>query len=105
VLFPSVLLAVTDTELARPLILGAVALAVLLAGAARRLQAPLVLGGVTLAADALIQLQPYLAATYAALPRWVIIGAAGLLLLGVGATYERRLGQLRRLRTALGRLT
>lgn len=32
------------------------------------------------------------------------IGAAGLLLLALGATYERRLRDLRRLRASLARL-
>jgi hypothetical protein len=33
----------------------------------------------------------------AQLPRWVTIGAAGLLLLWLGATAERRLARLRQL--------
>ncbi len=49
-----------------------------------------------LAVDALVQLAPYLAAAYEAAPRWVTIGAVGLLLLGAGATYERRVQDLRR---------
>jgi hypothetical protein len=104
ILGPSLLRAGTDPGLGRPLVLGAVALGVLLVGAIRRLQAPLILGGATLGADALVQLAPYLAATYAALPRWVTIGSAGLLLLGIGASYERRLRELRRLRDNVGQL-
>jgi hypothetical protein len=79
---------------ARPLLLTGAALLVVLAGARARLQAPLVLGGVTLVvlgADAV-------APVAAQLPRWVTIGAAGLLLLWLGATAERRLNRLRELR-------
>ncbi|WP_327412936.1 SCO7613 C-terminal domain-containing membrane protein [Streptomyces sp. NBC_01233] len=39
-----------------------------------------------------------------ALPRWVPPALAGLLLLAVGATYEKRLRDARRLRDAIGRL-
>ena len=38
------------------------------------------------------------------LPRWVPIAVIGLVLLAVGATYEARLRDLGRLRTALGRM-
>jgi len=37
-------------------------------------------------------------------PRWVPIAVIGVLLLAVGATYEARLRDLRKLRTALSRL-
>ncbi|MFD9409641.1 SCO7613 C-terminal domain-containing membrane protein [Streptomyces sp. NPDC059989] len=88
----------------RPLLLGLAALAVTLAGARRRLQAPLVLGGAVLAAVALHELAPYVVQVAGALPRWVPPALAGLLLLAVGATYEKRLRDARRLRDALGRL-
>jgi hypothetical protein len=95
VLVPSLLRAVDDPGLWRPLLLGLTALAVLLVGVVRRLQAPLVIGGVVLAVDALVQLSPYLADLYAAVPRWSVIGAIGLLLLGLGATYEARVRDVR----------
>lgn len=91
---PSLARALTDSGTARPLLLGLVAFAVLGAGVVSRLQAPLVLGAVVLAVDAFVQLSPYLADLYAVVPRWVSIGSAGLLLLVVGATYERRVSEL-----------
>jgi hypothetical protein len=99
-LLPSLVLAVTDPGLARPLLLGLAALAVTASGAHRRLQAPLIIGGVTLTVDAVAQVAPYAAA----LPRWVTIAAAGLALVLMGATYERRLRDLHRLRGHLGRM-
>jgi len=93
-LLPSLAVAVDRGGAARPLLLTGAALLVVLAGARARLQAPLVLGGVTLVvlgADAV-------APVAAQLPRWVTIGAAGLLLLWLGATAERRLNRLRELR-------
>ncbi len=95
VLVPSLLRAVDDPGLWRPLLLGLTALAVLVVGVMRRLQAPLVIGGTVLAVDALVQLSPYLADLYDAVPRWTWIGASGLLLLVLGATYERRVRELR----------
>jgi hypothetical protein len=96
ILVPSLLRAVTDAGDLRPLLLAVVAAGVLAAGVARRLQAPLVLGAAVLATDALVQLAPYLAAAYDAVPRWVTIGVLGLALLGAGATYEQRVRDLRR---------
>ena len=81
-LVPSLVRAVTDAGELRPFLLGLAALAVLGVGVARRLQAPLVIGAGVLAVDAVVQLAPYLAAAYDAVPRWVVIGLVGLLLLG-----------------------
>ncbi|MFF3651192.1 SCO7613 C-terminal domain-containing membrane protein [Streptomyces sp. NPDC002181] len=103
-LLPSLLAAWGDPHWLRPLLLGLAALAVTLLGAHRRLQAPLLLGGATLAAVALHELAPYVVQVADALPRWLPPALAGLLLLVVGATYEKRLRDARRLRDALGRL-
>ncbi|MGV9553817.1 SCO7613 C-terminal domain-containing membrane protein, partial [Streptomyces ardesiacus] len=62
------------------------------------------LGGGALALVTLHELAPYLAQVVGALPRWVPLALAGLLLLVLGATYEQRLREARRLRDALGRL-
>lgn len=103
-LVPSLLAAWDDQHWLRPLLLGAAALAVTLAGARWRLQAPLVLGAAVLALVALHELAPYLTQVVGALPRWVPPALAGLVLLVLGATYEHRLRDARRLREALGRL-
>ncbi|NLU66316.1 hypothetical protein [Streptomyces sp. HNM0574] len=89
----------------RPLLLGAAALAVTLWGARLALQAPLLLGGATLAAVALHELAPYLARMAGVLPRWLPLAVAGALLLAVGATYEKRLREVRRLRARIGRMS
>jgi hypothetical protein len=93
-LLPSLVASFDDVTLTRPLLLGGVALVVLLIGSRAQLQAPLVLGGAALAIDALQLVAPYAAA----LPRWMTIGAAGLLLVAVGATYEQRRRDLARVR-------
>ncbi|MFF5446749.1 SCO7613 C-terminal domain-containing membrane protein [Streptomyces sp. NPDC012888] len=103
-LVPSLVAAWGDAHWLRPLLLGVAALAVTLAGARWRLQAPLLLGGAVLALDALHELTPVVVQVVDALPRWLPPALAGLLLLAVGATYERRLRDARRLRRALGRL-
>src|SRR5215211_1865956 len=96
-LLPSLGLALDQDGVARPLLLTAGALLVVLAGARARLQAPLVLGAVTLLALGVDAVWP----VAAQLPRWATIGAAGLLLLWLGATAERRLAQLREVRQRL----
>lgn len=93
-LVPSLLASYAGSPLWRPLTLAGVALVVVLLGARGRLQAPLAIGGAVLAADAVLLLAPYAAA----MPRWLVLGAAGTLLVAVGATYEQRLRDLSRLR-------
>lgn len=53
---------------------------------------------------ALHELTPYVVQVVDALPRWLPPALAGVLLLAVGATYEKRLRDARRLRDAIGRL-
>lgn len=103
-LLPSLAAVWGDPGWVRPLTLGAASLAVMLLGARHRLAAPLLLGAGVLALDALHELAPYIAQALGAVPRWVPLALAGVLLLGVGATYERRLRDVRRVRDALGRL-
>ncbi|MEU6624426.1 hypothetical protein ABZ926_27120 [Streptomyces litmocidini] len=103
-LLPSLPAAWVDPEWARPLALGVAALGVTLLGARFRLQALLVLGGAVLALDGLHELAPYVVQVVGALPRWLPPALAGLLLLAVGATYEQRLRDARRLRERLGRM-
>ncbi|MFE3830472.1 SCO7613 C-terminal domain-containing membrane protein [Streptomyces sp. NPDC059092] len=103
-LAPSLLAAWGDPHWARPLLLGLAALALTLAGARLRLRAPLVLGGAALALVALHELAPYVVQVVGALPRWLPPALAGLLLVGVGATYEQRLRDARRVRRSLGRM-
>ncbi|MGW0619067.1 SCO7613 C-terminal domain-containing membrane protein [Streptomyces sp. NPDC002765] len=101
-LLPSLAAAWADPHWVRPLLLAAAALLTTLLGARHRLQAPLVLGGSVLVLDALHELAPYLVQLTGALPRWAPFALAGLLLLTLGATYERRLSQARQLRDFLG---
>jgi hypothetical protein len=103
-LIPSLLRAVTDDGNTRPFLLGLVALIVVVSGIARRLKAPLVVGGIVLGIDGVVQLSPYLAAFYAAVPRWTWIATAGLLLVTLGVTYESRTRELRALRDQIARL-
>ncbi|GGL45554.1 SCO7613 C-terminal domain-containing membrane protein [Planomonospora parontospora] len=103
-LLPSTIAVLTGDGGLRPLLLGVFALAILLAGARSGLQAPAVLGGLTLAVVALHELAPWIAQAVAAVPRWVPMALGGLLLVVVGATYEARLREVRRLREAVGRM-
>lgn len=103
-LLPSLAAAWSDAHWQRPLLLGTAALLVTLTGARHRLQAPLVLGGTVLALDALHELAPYIVQVVDSLPRWLPPAIAGLLLLAIGATYEQRLRDARRVRDVLGRM-
>ncbi|MFF1307229.1 SCO7613 C-terminal domain-containing membrane protein [Streptomyces sp. NPDC058307] len=103
-LVPSLFAAWADPHWTRPLLLGLAALLVTLAGARHHLQAPLLLGGAVLLLDALHELAPYLVQVTDALPRWVPPALAGLLLLALGATYEQRLRDARRVRSILTKM-
>ncbi|GGM65207.1 SCO7613 C-terminal domain-containing membrane protein [Dactylosporangium sucinum] len=84
----------------RRLVLGAVALAVVVGGAAWRLQAPFVVGGVVLGVLAVHEVALY----WDLLPRWAPLAVAGLVLVTLATTYERRRRDLDRLRSAVGRM-
>jgi len=97
---PSLLVALDRGGAARPIGLIAVGVACVLVGSRRGLRAPLTLGAVVLVAIAVQNLAP----VAAQVPRWLVLGAIGLLMLWLGASAERRLNQLRRWRTSLKRL-
>ncbi|HYN94998.1 MAG TPA: hypothetical protein VES42_14210, partial [Pilimelia sp.] len=90
-----------EGEPLRRLLLGAGALVVLLAGVTGRRQAPVVLGGGALALVALHEL----ALVWDLLPRWIPLALAGLLLVGLAMTLERRRRDVARVRDAVGRMT
>ncbi|MEN8708072.1 MAG: zinc ribbon domain-containing protein [Nocardioides marinisabuli] len=75
----------------RALLLGMGCLVLVLSGTRLGWQAPLLVGGVAGALVVLRELAPYAAAT----PQWVLLAAAGALLLVVGITWERRVRDLR----------
>ncbi|MFT9670480.1 SCO7613 C-terminal domain-containing membrane protein [Streptomyces rhizosphaericola] len=103
-LLPSLAVAWGDPDWQRPLLLGVAALVITLLGAKYRVQAPLLLGGAVLALVTLHELAPYVVQVAGALPRWLPPALAGMLLLAVGATYEQRLRDARRLKDVLGRM-
>lgn len=83
---PSLLVALQEPTSWRALAVGVAGL--LLVGVGVRLTwgAPLLVGGVTVALLALVNIAPYAAG----LPRWVLFGGAGVALLLLGVTWERR---------------
>ena len=83
---PSVAVAVTEPGVLRPLLVLVVAAVATVAGTRLRLRAPFALGALTAVIIAVDQLFP----TVARLPRWTVIGTVGILLLVVGATFERQ---------------
>jgi hypothetical protein len=103
-LVPSLLAVWAETGRLRALLLALAAVVVTVAGARARLQAPLLLGGAVLLLDAAHELAPAVAEVTARLPGWCPIAVIGLAVLLLGATYEQRLRDLRRLREAVTRL-
>jgi hypothetical protein len=90
-LIPSALVVVAEPTALRLVLVVVAAAAATVAGALLHRQAPFALGAGVLLVVAVGRLAPYAPL----LPRWVTLGSAGLLLLVVGATYERRRQQAR----------
>ncbi len=100
-LVPTLCVAAVAGGTARVVALVLLSAGVLVAGVARRRQAPVLLGAVALAVHAGIQLGPWLAAVTSTAPRWLVLAIVGGALLGLGATYERQVRQLRGARLVL----
>ncbi len=96
---PTLLLGVVDDNPVRLIAAAVPALAAVLAGAVLRLQAPLVLGAVALLVLALDQWGDEIVR----MPRWITVGIAGVLLMWIGATFERRRRDWRRASEVMGR--
>jgi hypothetical protein len=90
-LVPSALVVVADPTALRLVLVVVAAAALTVAGTLLHRQAPFVVGAATLLFVTVGRLAPYTPL----LPRWITLGAVGLLLLLVGATYERRRQQAR----------
>jgi hypothetical protein len=88
---PSALLVVSQPTVLRLVLVVVGALALTVAGTLTHRQAPFVVGAGALAFVVLTRLGPYAPL----LPRWLVLAVAGLVLLALGATYERRRQQAR----------
>ena len=97
ILAPSVVTLWPDAGWLRAVLLGVGTVAVTLAGARTRLQAPLLLGSAAVAVVAGHELMPYVMELASLVPRWIPLALGGSVLLFAGATYERRLRDVRRL--------
>jgi len=86
-LVPSTLVVLHDPNALRLVLLVTAAAACAVLGTLTHRQAPFLIGLGVLLTVAVSELGPYAAV----LPRWLSLGVAGVLLLAVGATYERRL--------------
>ena len=95
---PTLALGVVDGDAVRVAVAVALALAAVIAGAVRRLQAPLCLGAAALIVIGLDQW----GADLVRMPRWITLGAAGVLLMWIGATFEHRRRDWRRAAEVIG---
>ncbi|MCC3764870.1 hypothetical protein K3N28_17570 [Glycomyces sp. TRM65418] len=94
---PSLLMALGDGDVARRVGVGAAAVVVIIAGLQRRWQAPLVLGSIALAVLTINEL----ALVWDHIPVWIPPAIGGVILIGAGATFEKRRRDLARLRDGL----
>ncbi|MGZ4479976.1 MAG: SCO7613 C-terminal domain-containing membrane protein, partial [Nocardioidaceae bacterium] len=90
-LVPSAVMVVASPTVPRLVLVVVAGAAVTTFGTLTHRQAPFLLGALSLAVAVIGRLAPYAPL----LPRWLTLGLAGLLLLLLGATYERRIAQAR----------
>ncbi len=93
----------TGNALWRVIALGVVALVTLLVGVRLRWQAPVLLGGIVLIIHAVAQLWPWITVLYESASGlwWLWLGIAGVLLIVVAATYERRIREVKAVALAI----
>lgn len=96
---PTLALGVVDDDLPRLIVAAVLSLAVVIGGAVWRLQAPLCLGAAALLALAIDQWGDEIVA----MPRWISVGAVGVLLMWIGATFEARRRDWRKASQSFGR--
>jgi len=89
---PTLAIGVAQDDVARTVVSAVLAFAVVLFGAWKRLQAPLAIGATALVVLAIDMFGP----AAARLPEWVPLASIGVLLMWVGATFERRREAARR---------
>lgn len=94
---PSLFLALDEGDELRRVGVGAAAIAVIIAGLVRRWQSPLVLGSIALAVLVINELL----LLRGNIPVWIPPAIGGAILITVGATFERRRRDLRRIRQGL----
>ena len=97
---PSLLWVLADPVGARAAALGVACLVLVLVGVWLRWHAPVVVGAVVGGLVVLRELAPYALET----PQWMLIGAAGALLIACGITWESRMRDLQHAAAYLGRL-
>ncbi|MBL7255366.1 SCO7613 C-terminal domain-containing membrane protein [Paractinoplanes lichenicola] len=90
-----------DDQYLRRLLLGVAAVAILVAGAVFRLRAPVLAGGGVLVVLALHEL----AQLWDLIPRWIPLAVAGLLLVLIATTLERRRHDLHRFRNVIQKMS
>lgn len=97
---PSLVWVLDDPLSVRALLLGAACLALVVMGATLRWNAPLLAGTAVGSIVVLREIGPYAGEV----PQWVWIALAGLVLTGLGITWERRVLEVRRTVGFIGRL-
>lgn len=95
---PTLVIGLAEDDAVRVLVAVALSVAAVIAGAVLRLQAPLWIGAVALIVIGVDQW----GADLVAMPRWITLGAAGVLLMWVGATFEHRRRDWRRAADVIG---
>ena len=95
---PTLLLGIRDNDAERLIIAALLSFAAVVVGAVLRLQAPLCLGAVALLAIGIDQW----GADIVRMPRWITLGALGVLLMWIGATFEHRRRDWRRASDGFG---
>ena len=103
-LVPSLLATMVDRPVWRLVAIGVVALAVFVLGFVRRLQAAFLIGGVVALVHGIATFSPQLRDVYQLTEWWVWAGAGGVVIIVLGARYERSLNSAKSIVLGIGAL-
>ena len=101
---PSLFETTTEGDVWRLVAVGVLAVAATVVGLMRRLQAPFVVGAVVAIVHGVATFEPQIRAVYRSTEWWVWAGAGGILIIVLGARYERSLRTAKNVVAGIGAL-
>jgi len=101
---PSLFETTTEGDVWRLVAVGVLAVAATVVGLMRRLQAPFVVGAVVAIVHGVATFEPQIRAVYQSTEWWVWAGAGGILIIVLGARYERSLRTAKNVVAGIGAL-
>jgi len=101
---PSLFETTNESDVWRLVAIGVLAIAAVIVGLVRRLQAPFVVGGIVAIVHGIATFEPQIRAVYQSTEWWIWAGAGGIVIIVLGARYERSLRTAKNVVASIGNL-